>query len=117
MYNENIDTGNDGKTWPATMDAKVWADVFYAKNTASDHTTMLGWFANAIMVGYDAAKADENNTQIDVEYEYKKAIEYLDALRVPSFAKDTGMIYSLRGRIELLLFMIEDTIRASKRNK
>lgn len=57
-----------------------------------------------------------NDNEVDIEYEYKMATEYLDALRVPYFAKDTGMIYSLRGRIKLLLFMIEDTVRASKRN-
>lgn len=58
-----------------------------------------------------------SDNKVDIEYEYKQAIEYLDALRVPSFAKDTGVLYSLRGRIELLLFMIEDTVRTSKRNR
>ena len=57
------------------------------------------------------------DNKVDIEYEYKAAIEYLDALRVPSFAKDTGVLYSLRSRIELLLFTIEDNIRNSKRNR
>jgi hypothetical protein len=49
--------GNDGKPWPQTMDAKVWADEFCKRNSASDHGTMLAWFANAIMIGYDTARS------------------------------------------------------------
>jgi hypothetical protein len=37
----------------STMDAKEWADAFCKRNSASDHATMIGWFANAIMTGYD----------------------------------------------------------------
>lgn len=46
--------------WPHTMEARVWADE-WAKAIAShpdvpaDHDTMIGWFANAIMTGYDTA--------------------------------------------------------------
>lgn len=47
--------GHDGKPWPQTMDAKIWADEFCKRNSASDHGTMLAWFANAIMIGYDTA--------------------------------------------------------------
>lgn len=43
--------------WPHTMDAKVWADEFLKLNPGSDHGLMLGWFANAIMAGYDTAQA------------------------------------------------------------
>lgn len=39
----------------STMDAKVWADEFVRLNSASDHATMLGWFACAIMTGFDEA--------------------------------------------------------------
>jgi len=46
--------GHDGLSWPQTMDAKIWADEFCKRNSASDHGIMIGWFANAIMVGYDA---------------------------------------------------------------
>lgn len=40
------------------MDAKVWAVEFVKivkrnKNIPTDESTMLGWFANAIMAGYD----------------------------------------------------------------
>jgi hypothetical protein len=47
--------GNDGKKWPQTMDANVWAIEFCKLNSASDHGTMIGWFANAIMIGFDTA--------------------------------------------------------------
>ena len=41
-----------------TMDATVWAKAFVAhtKNNpaiATDEETMVGWFANAIMCGFD----------------------------------------------------------------
>ena len=42
-----------------TMDAKIWADefmhIFGNRLLDIDHDTMHGWFANAIMVGYDFA--------------------------------------------------------------
>ena len=46
--------------WPHTMDASVWAakfaDAVAADQTmTSDRGVMIGWFANAIMAGYDAA--------------------------------------------------------------
>lgn len=47
--------GHDGKPWPQTMDANAWATEFCKLNRASDHGTMLGWFANAIMAGHDTA--------------------------------------------------------------
>lgn len=53
---EPVAVGHDGNPWPETMDAKVWADEFCKRNSASDHATMLGWFANAIMIGYDTAR-------------------------------------------------------------
>lgn len=61
LQNENeisnsISVGHDGKPWPQTMDANAWATEFCKLNSASDHGTMLGWFANAIMIGYDTAR-------------------------------------------------------------
>ena len=46
--------------WPHTMDAQVWAREWIKTikdhpNIATDEETMLGWFANAIMAGYDTA--------------------------------------------------------------
>ena len=45
---EPVAFGHDGKPWPHTIDAKAWADEFCKRNTATDHGTMIGWFANAI---------------------------------------------------------------------
>jgi hypothetical protein len=55
----NANFGHDGKQWPQTMDAKIWADEFCKRNSASDHGTMLAWFANAIMLGYETAQRDK----------------------------------------------------------
>jgi len=45
----------------ATMDAWIWAREFMrivqTENLTVDEELMLVWFANAIMVGYDAARA------------------------------------------------------------
>lgn len=57
----NCSIGHDGNRWPQTMDAKAWADEFCKRNSASDHGTILGWFANAIMTGYDTAKREAEN--------------------------------------------------------
>lgn len=39
-----------------TMDAKIWTDEFLRINPDSkDFGTMIGWFANSIMCGYDHA--------------------------------------------------------------
>lgn len=50
------------QTWPHTMDAQVWAREWLktlAENPgiATDEATMIGWFANAIMAGYDTAQS------------------------------------------------------------
>jgi len=44
----------------STMDAQVWAKEFIKiikkhPNIPLDEETMIGWFANAIMCGYDHA--------------------------------------------------------------
>ena len=48
--------------WPHTMDAKKWAEEFMERfpehgAVHPDLGTMIGWFANAIMAGYDTANA------------------------------------------------------------
>ena len=44
--------------WPHTMDAQVWAAEFVKHCSPSPpEDVMLGWFANAIMAGYDTAQA------------------------------------------------------------
>lgn len=49
------------KEWPHTMDAKIWTKkwletVKQKPEIALDEGVMLGWFANAIMAGWDAAR-------------------------------------------------------------
>ena len=57
--------------WPHTMDAKVWADEFAKQFPQIDHGLMLGWFANAIMAGYDTAQSrtesEKQFTQADLD--------------------------------------------------
>ena len=53
--------GNDGLNWPSTMDGVAWAKAFMLTKEvrpgiADDEETMVGWFANAIMRGYDTAQ-------------------------------------------------------------
>ena len=56
--------GVSEQKWPHTMDAVVWAaewlkhlpsDPDAIVELATDESAMLGWFANAIMAGYDTA--------------------------------------------------------------
>jgi len=49
-------TGADGGQWPTTADAKAWAEAWMKINglNAMPEDVMLGWFANAIMAGFDA---------------------------------------------------------------
>jgi hypothetical protein len=60
---ESLPIGSDGEKWPFTFDAQIWAKAFvlcYAEKPtiASDEGTMIGWFANAMMVAYDHAKRE-----------------------------------------------------------
>ena len=43
-----------------TFDAREWAAEYLRifPDGCADEGTMLGWFANAIMTGYDKAKAE-----------------------------------------------------------
>lgn len=47
--------GADGHPWPRTIDALIWAQEFNRRFDSPDLSTMHGWFANAIMAGYDEA--------------------------------------------------------------
>jgi len=52
----------DKGEWPHTMDARIWAQEFMKvreSGTEIDEGLMIGWFANAIMAGYDRA-CEEN---------------------------------------------------------
>ena len=49
--------------WPGTMDAKIWTEKWMEHITdhpeiPTDFDTMVGWFSNAIMAGYDQGQRD-----------------------------------------------------------
>jgi hypothetical protein len=60
------------QSWPHTVDAKIWTEKWMETiaenpNIPTDEGTMIGWFANAIMAGYDTAilhskKSESNET-------------------------------------------------------
>jgi len=52
--------GNDGLLFPDTFDAQVWAKEFLKhSHEQHDEATIIGWFANAIMRGYDTAHQEQ----------------------------------------------------------
>ena len=55
--------GKDPKTrpdWPLpSFDARDWAEAFCKIHPAPDFDTMVGWFANALMRGYDQPRGKE----------------------------------------------------------
>jgi hypothetical protein len=64
--------GNDGLPWPQTFDSQTWAKEFIRHvkgrpEIATDEATMIGWFANAIMVGYDRARQKSVSSGADKE--------------------------------------------------
>lgn len=67
VSNSETELGNDGLPWPQTFDAQVWAKKFIRTvsanpEIASDEGTMIGWFANAIMIGYDRGRSEIKNS-------------------------------------------------------
>ena len=48
-------TDDEGTRWDRTMDAALWAAAFclICPEMASREDVMIGWFANAIMAGWD----------------------------------------------------------------
>lgn len=52
--------------WPHTMDARVWTEEWMKTikehpGIPTDEGAMIGWFANAIMAGYDTASMRRSN--------------------------------------------------------
>jgi hypothetical protein len=69
----------DDPNWPLpSFDARDWAESFCAKFPGHDEETMIGWFANALMRGYDeAGKRDgariaELERELDAQKERKR---------------------------------------------
>lgn len=47
----------DDPTWPwPSFDARDWAASFCEHHPGADMEVMVGWFANALMRGYDEAR-------------------------------------------------------------
>jgi ATP-dependent Clp protease ATP-binding subunit ClpA len=77
--------GNDNLTFPQTMDAKIWTKEWLKTlqnhpTIATDEGAMLGWFANAIMAGYDAvgrkvSKLSDEELKEEFISNYKSIVE------------------------------------------
>jgi len=75
----------DDRQLIGNTDAKIWAEEFVklVKHNPSvplDESCMLGWFANAIMAGYDKAREVYEKKPLDVKQELlnKKYVEVED---------------------------------------
>lgn len=55
--------GVTNQSWPHTMDAQIWAEKFCEQFPLMDKATMIGWFANAIMAGFDTASLKARQAQ------------------------------------------------------
>jgi hypothetical protein len=105
--------GSDGKHWHCSMDAMAWAKAFVAINPDTrlaqlhgdglqvDTTdAMLGWFANAIMAGYDESRrrpADEDTS--DGYHTFRELYEHRHALflaLMAATAEDCNPWFSLK---------------------
>lgn len=53
---ETTTIGHDGKPWPQTMDGMAWAVECEKRFPCMPASDGVGWFANAIMAGYDEAQ-------------------------------------------------------------
>lgn len=57
-----LQIGVQNQTWPHTVDAWAWAKEWIKTikehpEVPNDEACMIGWFANAIMAGYDTAQS------------------------------------------------------------
>jgi hypothetical protein len=53
-----------------TTDARIWAKEWLKTikkhpEIPKDEGTMIGWFANSLMAGYDSAMRKNNNNEMD----------------------------------------------------
>lgn len=66
---EPVTTGNDGLEWPHTFDGMAWAIEFNKRFPSVPVEDALGWFANAIMRGWDAHAQKHHATHKTAEQE------------------------------------------------
>jgi hypothetical protein len=77
-YCDQVIVGVDGKRFPQTVDAVAWAKEWLRTVEVNptiyrDEGTMIGWFANAIMAGYDEAQRRDKVKIAAAKAELEKA--------------------------------------------
>jgi hypothetical protein len=86
------------------MDAQEWASQFKktldrSPSLANDLDWMAGWFANAIMTGYDARESvdHKNKSAVDHPSHYQSTIECIDA--IASSMSDEALLGFIKGNV------------------
>ena len=119
--------GSDNLPFPQSMDAYLWAEEFLLQmkktpDMANDHGTMLAWFANAIMRGWDTAHNEQAkhieelreiyDSVVDAPFENNDAYEYMTT-QGPRKAWDEEPDMSKEGweRIDWERFDLHEEIR------
>jgi len=69
-----------------TIDAKIWTLAFMKSikehpSIATDPMTMVGWFANAIMAGFDEAKRRDQSLLSEKEKELEEKEKEIEELK------------------------------------
>lgn len=89
-----------------TMDATLWTREFCRTNPAIDKSTMLGWFANAIMAGYDEARRRYEKPQ-DAEVSRDDVIP---SLRERELAQENARYVDENKRLQALNVELESAL-------
>lgn len=88
MSNVDLVGCTDAQVW-----AKEWLKIITENPTIpTDEGTMIGWFANAIMAGYDQGKRDEQKRDI-VEKLHEIIFQAAGAATLPLLEDHPGYIF------------------------
>lgn len=88
MSNLNLVGETDARMW-----AKAWLETISKHpSVPTDEGTMIGWFSNAIMSGYDAGKRDEQKRDI-VEKLREIIFQAAGAATLPLLEENPGYIF------------------------
>uniref|UniRef100_A0A6M3IE39 Phage protein n=1 Tax=viral metagenome TaxID=1070528 RepID=A0A6M3IE39_9ZZZZ len=87
-------------------DAKVWAEEFVKivkkkPSITTDEGTMIGWFANAIMTGYDEGFFSTNKKHHETQIDKEKARETIDKFDFTSDTEKERELIKLKLKKEL----------------
>jgi len=102
--------------WPHTMDAMVWADEFCKRFPSISRDDALGWFANAIMAGYDTAthRLSADKARLTAELAAAQAvIEAVGPMLIALKANDADIRNDFWVRVEKL----KDALAAHAKNE